>query len=79
MPRSSEPSEVSIDVQRLAHGADLPLPSYATPSSAGIDLMAAVDEPGVIDHPEPGWPDDGAQQNIGHQEGLAGVQSNRRQ
>ena len=51
MPPSREPSEVSIDVQRLAHGADLPLPAYATPGSAGVDLMAAVDEPVVI---EPG-------------------------
>ena len=51
MPPSREPSEVSIDLQRLAHGADLPLPSYATPGSAGVDLMAAADEPVVI---EPG-------------------------
>jgi dUTP pyrophosphatase len=29
-------------VQRLPHGADLPLPSYATTQSAGLDLMAAV-------------------------------------
>ncbi len=49
MPPSREPSEVSINVQRLAHGADLPLPSYATSGSAGIDLMAAVDEPLVIE------------------------------
>ncbi len=31
-----------VFVQRLAHGADLPLPSYATAQSAGLDLMAAV-------------------------------------
>src|SRR5262245_35216270 len=31
-----------VSVQRLAHGADLPLPSYATLQSAGLDLMAAV-------------------------------------
>ena len=31
-----------VSVQRLAHGADLPLPSYATAQSAGLDLMAAV-------------------------------------
>ena len=31
-----------VAVQRLAHGADLPLPSYATAQSAGLDLMAAV-------------------------------------
>jgi dUTP pyrophosphatase len=31
-----------VSVQRLPHGADLPLPSYATTQSAGLDLMAAV-------------------------------------
>jgi dUTP pyrophosphatase len=31
-----------VSLQRLAHGADLPLPSYATAQSAGLDLMAAV-------------------------------------
>ena len=34
--------EPIICVQRLPHGADLPLPSYATTQSAGPDLMAAV-------------------------------------
>jgi dUTP pyrophosphatase len=34
--------EPIVDVQRLPHGADLPLPSYATTQSAGLDLMAAV-------------------------------------
>ena len=28
--------------QRLAHGADLPLPDYQTPGAAGMDLLAAV-------------------------------------
>ena len=32
----------TVSVQRLAHGADLPLPAYATAQSAGLDLMAAV-------------------------------------
>lgn len=31
-----------VSVQRLAHGADLPLPAYATAQSAGLDLIAAV-------------------------------------
>lgn len=35
--------EVSVPVERLPHGADLPLPAYATPGSAGLDLLAAVD------------------------------------
>ncbi len=29
-------------VQRLAHATDLPLPTYQTPQSAGLDLHAAV-------------------------------------
>ncbi len=33
---------------RLAHGADLALPAYATPGSAGADLLAAVEAPLVI-------------------------------
>ena len=32
-----------IALQRLPHGAGLPLPAYATPGSAGMDLAAAVD------------------------------------
>ncbi len=42
---------VSISVCRLPHGADLPLPQAATELSAGVDLLAAVAEPLVI---EPG-------------------------
>lgn len=36
-------STVRVDVKRLPHGGDLPLPAYATVQSAGLDLMAAVD------------------------------------
>ena len=35
---------VSIAMRRLPHGADLPLPSYATAGAAGMDLLAAVAE-----------------------------------
>jgi dUTP pyrophosphatase len=35
---------VKVLVQRLPHARDLPLPSYATPGSAGLDLLAAIDE-----------------------------------
>ena len=35
-------SAVAIDIMRLPHGVDLPLPQYATPDSAGVDLLAAV-------------------------------------
>jgi dUTP pyrophosphatase len=36
-------SAVKVAVLRLASGADLPLPAYATADSAGMDLVAAVD------------------------------------
>lgn len=32
-------------MQRLPHGAGLPLPAYATEDAAGLDLLAAVAEP----------------------------------
>ena len=32
----------AIQVRRLPHGADLPLPGYATAGAAGMDLLAAV-------------------------------------
>ena len=38
-------SGISVPVARLPHGADLPLPAYATSDSAGMDLLAAVDDP----------------------------------
>lgn len=33
---------IAVSVIRLPHAADLPLPAYATPGSAGLDLQAAV-------------------------------------
>lgn len=41
-------SDVAVSVRRLPHGADLPLPAYATPDSAGLDLLAAIAEPVVL-------------------------------
>lgn len=35
---------VRLPVRRLAHGIGLPLPAYATPGAAGLDLLAAVPE-----------------------------------
>ena len=32
---------MKVQIMRLAHGADLPLPSYATAGAAGLDLRAA--------------------------------------
>lgn len=34
-----------VPLKRLPHGADLPLPAYATIDAAGLDLLAAVAEP----------------------------------
>lgn len=43
-------SAVNVPVQRLAHGADLPLPAHQSAGAAGLDLLAAVpvDAPVVI-------------------------------
>jgi dUTP pyrophosphatase len=38
-------SGVHVQVLKLAHAADLPLPTYATDRSAGLDLLAAVEAP----------------------------------
>jgi dUTP pyrophosphatase len=36
---------VTVPLQRLPHGADLPLPAYETAGAAGLDLRAAIDRP----------------------------------
>jgi len=43
-------SGLTLRIQRLPHGADLPLPSYQSEHAAGLDLLAAVpaDAPVVI-------------------------------
>jgi dUTP pyrophosphatase len=38
-------SGLAVSIRRLAHGEGLPLPAYATPGSAGLDLLAALDQP----------------------------------
>jgi len=35
--------EIKIALQRLPHGADLPIPAYATEGAAGMDVVAAED------------------------------------
>jgi len=40
--------EVTVSVARLPHGADLPLPGYATVDSAGLDLLAAVETEQIL-------------------------------
>ena len=42
---------VAVEITRLPHGRDLALPDYATSHSAGMDLLAAVDETRTL---EPG-------------------------
>jgi dUTP pyrophosphatase len=36
---------VSVTINRLPHGLDLPLPAYQTDGAAGLDLLAAIAEP----------------------------------
>ncbi|MEL7319097.1 MAG: dUTP diphosphatase [Pseudomonadota bacterium] len=43
-------SPVKVEVKRLEHGADLPLPAYATDGAAGTDVVSAENvtiEPGA--------------------------------
>jgi dUTP pyrophosphatase len=44
------PQPINIQVVRLEHGRDLPLPAYQTPHAAGMDLLAAVpaDQPLIL-------------------------------
>ncbi|MEQ8369376.1 MAG: dUTP diphosphatase [Alphaproteobacteria bacterium] len=39
---------VTVAIRRLPHGADLPLPAYATAGAAGLDLLAAVTEEQIL-------------------------------
>ena len=39
---------ITVPVVRLPHGADLALPAYATPGSAGLDLLAAIDADEIL-------------------------------
>ena len=36
---------LQVPLCRLPHGRDLPLPRYASEDAAGLDLLAAIDEP----------------------------------
>ena len=42
---------IQVAIMRLPHGVGLDLPAYATPDSAGMDLLAALDEALIV---EPG-------------------------
>jgi dUTP pyrophosphatase len=39
---SDKLNDVQVQIARLPHGADLPLPAYQSASAAGLDLCAAV-------------------------------------
>lgn len=39
---------MKLNIQRLPHAGDLPLPSYATEGSAGLDLRAAIETDLII-------------------------------
>ncbi len=38
-------NSVPVRIKRLPHGATLPLPTYASAGAAGMDLLAAINEP----------------------------------
>ena len=40
--------DIRIPVCRLPHAIDLPLPAYATADSAGLDLLAAIEETRIL-------------------------------
>jgi dUTP pyrophosphatase len=45
LPAVKLPEIVRVPVEILDHARGLPLPAYATRGSAGMDLMAAIEEP----------------------------------
>jgi dUTP diphosphatase len=47
---SDRDADIEVQIVRLPHGADLPLPAYQSAQAAGFDLMAAVpaDAPVVL-------------------------------
>jgi dUTP pyrophosphatase len=42
LKKISEEAFTEVRIQRLAHGKDLPLPSYQSAGAAGLDLLAAI-------------------------------------
>jgi dUTP pyrophosphatase len=43
---------IDVSITRLPHAQTLPLPSYATQHSAGVDLLAAIEQPMTLRHGE---------------------------
>jgi dUTP diphosphatase len=46
--RHNDPMSIPVLVRRLPHAEGLPLPSYATAGAAGMDLIAAVQDPVIV-------------------------------
>lgn len=40
--------KITVPIRRLRHARDLPLPQRATAESAGVDLLAAVEQPVTV-------------------------------
>ncbi|WP_395463605.1 dUTP diphosphatase [Wolbachia endosymbiont of Cantharis cryptica] len=45
-------SKIKVEIKKLSHGEDLPLPYYATMQSAGMDLYAALDSSVILNPSE---------------------------
>lgn len=41
-------TSITVPIQKFDHAKDLPLPSYGTIQSAGLDLCAAIDHPIIL-------------------------------
>ncbi len=39
---------IEVEILRLPHGSDLPLPAYQSAGAAGLDLLAAVPDGGLL-------------------------------
>jgi dUTP pyrophosphatase len=46
--RQDGPMSIPILVRRLPHAEGLPLPAYATSGAAGMDLIAAIEDPVTV-------------------------------
>jgi dUTP pyrophosphatase len=44
----NDTAQVRVAIKVLDHAKDLPLPAYATPQSAGMDIVAAIDAPIIL-------------------------------
>jgi dUTP pyrophosphatase len=48
-------TQITVQIARLPHGADLPLPSYQSAYAAGLDLHAAVQTGAPVEVPAGRW------------------------